>query len=97
MAAERLPEKIGGCGFVSVSAEENDVVVSWYQRSRYDQKHCYDPEFHLHPPPGKNDDFDTIDQNRALIQCYVCAIVDSPLVPCWLDADLQVGIRKNRH
>ena len=40
-------------GSVSVSAEENDVVLSRYQRSRYDQKHSYDPEFHPHPPRAK--------------------------------------------
>jgi|SRR5580704_8960925 hypothetical protein len=45
--------EIGAGGFVSVSAEENDVVLSRYQRSRYDQKHCYDPEFHPHPPRAK--------------------------------------------
>jgi hypothetical protein len=35
--------------------------------------------------PEQKRQFDTIDQNRALIQCYLCAIVDPPLVPCgWM-------------
>jgi hypothetical protein len=47
--------------------------------------------------PSKNDDLNTIDQNRVLIQCYVRAIVASPLVPYGWMRTFGLGQSKNRH